>query len=409
MHMAKKTGGKHRLRRAGIVTGLLALAAGYVWWALVQPLLKLQPTLTLQVPTQAAQQPALIWPNYGESAIGAAGYGVLATEGNQKPLPTASIAKVMTALAVLRQRPLQLNQAGPTITLGQADVDSYNSFIARDGSVVGVALGEQISEYQALQALLLPSANNMAETLARWAFGSIASYNSYANSYAKQLGLASVHITDPSGYDQATVASARDLTLLGSLAMLNPVFAEIVAQPSATIPVAGTISNYNFMLGENGNIGIKTGNNDGDKGAFLFANKQQVGGKTITIVGTIMGGPDLLTVLRDSNPLINSAVGSFSQRQLISSGQEVGWYTTPAGHRVSIHSSSLDILAWNGFKYTISAHLQPLKLPATANTQVGDTSILVDGRTSVGPTPLTLSQTIPYPSIWWRLSHPLGH
>jgi D-alanyl-D-alanine carboxypeptidase (penicillin-binding protein 5/6) len=44
-----------------------------------------------------------------------------------------------------------------------------------------VQLGEELSEYQALQALLLPSANNIAETLARWAFGSIDAYNAYAN------------------------------------------------------------------------------------------------------------------------------------------------------------------------------------------------------------------------------------
>lgn len=407
MHMVKHKRDKNRRRRFAFGFALLVIVAGYLALALTQPFLRLQPTVSLQVPTVAASNVALSWPNYGESAVGAAGYGVLATSGDQKPLPTASIAKVMTALAVLRQRPLQLNQQGPTITITQADVDSYNSFVARDGSVVPVNLGEQITEYQALQAMLLPSANNMAETLARWAFGSVTSYNAYANSYAKRLGLSSMHITDPSGYEQSTVASARDLTLLGSLAMLNPVFSQIVAQPSATIPVAGTIQNYNFMLGQNDNIGIKTGNNDGDKGAFLFASKQRVENQEIVIVGTIMGGSDLASVLRDSDPLTTSTAAGFSLRHLTSDNQQVGWYTTPAGQKVSVQTGATDIIAWNGYSYGLSAHLNSLTLPTAAGTQVGATNLVVNGKASAS-TPLTLPQTIPSPSLWWCLTHPLG-
>src|SRR3982751_4122345 len=112
MHMSKKHQRKHRFRGFATLLIIGLVVAGYVAWALAQPLLNLQPTVTLQVPAQAATKVALDWPDYGESAIGAAGYGVLATSGSQKALPTASIAKVMTALAVLRQRPLPLNQQG---------------------------------------------------------------------------------------------------------------------------------------------------------------------------------------------------------------------------------------------------------------------------------------------------------
>jgi D-alanyl-D-alanine carboxypeptidase (penicillin-binding protein 5/6) len=285
--MAKKRGGKKKILVPFV---LLLLAIGYGALALTQPLLSIQGKVTFAMPAKPATKVELSWPDYGQSAVGISGYGVVATHGTQKAIPTASIAKVITAMAVLRQHPLQVGEQGPDIVLSQADVDSYTSFVAKDGSVVGVALGEHISEYQALQALLLPSANNMAVTLARWAFGSVEAFNTYANGYAKQLGLTSVHMTDPSGYDVTTVASAHDLTVLGSLAMLNPVLAEIVAQPSAKIPVQGTITNYNFQLGDNGNVGIKTGNNDGDKGAFLFAHKQSIDGQEVIVVGTIMGG-----------------------------------------------------------------------------------------------------------------------
>lgn len=404
--MAKKRDKRHRIF---IPASLLILAAGYTAWALTQPFLSISAKTTFSSPTKKATSVALDWPEYGQAAIGAPGHGVLATHGSQTPLPTASIAKVMTAVAVLRQRPLHIGEQGPDIVIAQADVDSYHTFVAGDGSVVGVALGEHITEYQALQALLLPSANNMAETLARWAFGSIDAYNNYANSYAKQLALTSIHITDPSGYDTKTVASAHDLTLLGTLAMLNPVFAEIVALPSATIPVQGTIRNYNFMLGENGNVGIKTGNNDGDKGAFLFTSKHEVEGQIITVVGTIMGGPDLSTVLKDSGSLTQSAFDGFQNTTFIKSGQKIGTYTVPGqGTLDAVATDSLAFPTWNAATYIGSSSLQPLKGLTPAGTKVGTYTIRDMQSNAMSTVPIKLVSNANRPSITWLLTHPFG-
>lgn len=406
VHMAKKRGGKKKLL---VLASLVILAGGYTAWALTQPFLSISAQTTFSTPTVPSREVSLDWPDYGEAAVGAPGYGVLATHGSQTPLPTASIAKVMTAVAVLRQRPLHIGEQGPDIVITQADVDSYHGFVTGDGSVVGVAVGEHISEYQALQALLLPSANNMAETLARWAFGSIDAYNDYANDYAKQLGLTSVRITDPSGYDAQTVASAHDLTLLGMLAMVNPVFAEIVAQPSAKIPVQGTISNYNFMLGEAGNVGIKTGNNDGDKGAFLFASKQEVGGRTITVIGTIMGGPDLSTVLKNSGPLTQSTFSGFRNTTFVKAGQKIASYDVPGqGIFDAIAATDLTFATWNGATYTGSSVLQPLKGTTAAGTVMGDYTVTdtSDGTTST--VPIQLATSALRPSVTWRLTHPFS-
>jgi D-alanyl-D-alanine carboxypeptidase (penicillin-binding protein 5/6) len=404
--MAKKRGSKKKVL---IPIGLLLIAAGYVTLAMTQPLLSIQGKPTYSMPAKPARQVQLDWPDYGEAAVGVSGYGVVATHGSQKALPTASIAKVVTALAVLRQRPLQVGEQGPDIVLTQADIDSYNSFVAKEGSVVGVALGEHITEYQALQALLLPSANNMADTLARWAFGSVDAYNKYANNYAKQLGLSSVRVTDPSGYDVTTVASAHDLTVLGSLAMMNPVFAEIVAQPSAKIPVQGTIYNYNFQLGEGGNIGIKTGNNDGDKGAFLFANKQTLDGQEVTVVGAIMGGPDLTTVLRDSAPLAKTTGQGMTNQTFIKAGQKVGSYDVPGQGTVdAIANVDLVFPAWNGDSYSGLVSLDPLTGATDTDSKVGSFTVLDTTTHSTSTVSVKLAKATQAPGIFWRLSHPLG-
>ncbi|HWT56154.1 MAG TPA: hypothetical protein VN031_03955 [Candidatus Microsaccharimonas sp.] len=404
--MAKRSGGKKKLL---VPFGLVMVVGGYVALALTQPLLSITGKTTFTPTLTKAEPVSLTWPGYGESSIGVAGYGVLATNGDQKPLPTASIAKVMTALAVLRQRPLHVGEQGPDIVITQDDIDTYRNFVASDGSVVGIALGEHISEYQALQALLLPSANNMAVTLARWAFGSIDAYNTYANTYAKQLGLTSINITDPSGYDVKTVASSHDLTLLGTLAMLNPVFAEIVAQPSATIPVEGKITNYNFMLGENGNVGIKTGNNDGDLGAFLFASKQQIGSQTITLVGTIMGGPDLATVLRNSGTLTTSALAELKNTNFVTAGQKLGTYVIPGQGAVdAVAASDLSFPTWNGMAFTSSVSLSPIK-NTSATAQVGTFTVTNTTTHISSSVPIHLASATQQPSLKWKLLHPFGN
>ena len=115
-----------------------------------------------------------------------------------------------------------------------------------------IAAGEQLTELQALQALLLPSANNIAAVLARWDAGSADRFVARMNATARSLGMTHTRYTDPSGYDAATVSTAADQVRVVDRAMRLPVFASIVATPSATLPVAGTVHNTNTCSGTTG-------------------------------------------------------------------------------------------------------------------------------------------------------------
>src|SRR5438132_904202 len=102
--------------------------------------------------------PTLPWPSPGTGAVGVSGLGLVASSGNEQAIPAASVAKVMTALVVLEDKPLNKGDAGPTITLTGTDVQSYESDLADKQSVVQVLAGEQLSELQLLQGILIPSA-----------------------------------------------------------------------------------------------------------------------------------------------------------------------------------------------------------------------------------------------------------
>ena len=394
-------------KRGFIVSLVIVLCASYTAYVLTEPFAVAQPKVTFLY-SRSSQAISLSWPSYGEAAIGITGDGVLATHGSNTPLATASTAKILTALAVLKQVPLTTNKNGPVITMTQADVDSYNKYFAEGGSVVKVAVGEQISEYQALEAMLMPSANNIAESLARWAFGNIAAFNSYANNFARQLGMTDTTVTDPSGFLGTTVSTPHDLVILGEAALANPVVAHIVAQTGATIPVQGTIINVNSLLGHEGIVGIKTGNNDQDQGCFLFASRQTIGPQTIMVIGVIMNGPNLATTMYDALPLISSTTAAFHNVAIVKAGTTVASYTTAWGNQGSIVAQhDLSIIAWNNADITTLISLQKLQAPISANSNVGSLTVNDNSSNTKYEVPVILQQSIKDPSLLWRFTHSL--
>jgi serine-type D-Ala-D-Ala carboxypeptidase (penicillin-binding protein 5/6) len=232
-----------------------------------------------------------VWPAEGQAAFVLGGQSQIHAGPNQHAAPIASVAKVMTAYLVLRDHPLATGEEGPTITLTDSDVADTDRRLRQEESVVPVAVGEQLTERQALQALLLPSANNIAAVLARWDAGSVDAFVAGMNATARSLGMANTHYTDPSGYDDGTVSTAADQVRIVERAMGLPVFASIVATASATLPIAGTIRNTNTLLGSGGFVGVKTGSDDAAGGCFAFRAVRWVGGKPTTITGVVLGQP----------------------------------------------------------------------------------------------------------------------
>ncbi|HVD89960.1 MAG TPA: hypothetical protein VNB91_13785 [Jatrophihabitantaceae bacterium] len=295
---ARTTTRRIRIRRtrvAGLLVGIAAIAA-----ALGYQMLRSSPSSTTSLADVLRTEhrgavgeavPSTVWPAQGQAAFVQTGRSQVQAGPNQHAAPIASVAKVMTAYLVLRDHPLRLGEDGPTITLTDADVADTERRRGRRESVVSIAAGEQLTERQALQALLLPSANNIAAVLARWDAGSTDRFVAQMNATARSLGMPHTRYTDPSGYDDATVSTAADQVRIVNRAMRLPVFASIVATPSATLPVAGTVHNTNTLLWHNGFVGVKTGSDDAAGGCFAFRAIRWIDGKRTTITGVVLGQP----------------------------------------------------------------------------------------------------------------------
>jgi D-alanyl-D-alanine carboxypeptidase (penicillin-binding protein 5/6) len=234
--------------------------------------------------------PGTVWPADGQAAV-QIGQSQVQAGPNQHAAPIASVAKVMTAYLVLRDYPLQLGQDGPAITFTDADVADTDRRRRQEESVVSIAAGEQLTERQALEALLLPSANNIAAVLARWDAGSADRFVARMNAAAQSLGMTHTRYTDPSGYDDGTVSTAADQVRIVVGAMRLPVFASIVATTSATLPVAGTVHNTNRLLRHDGFVGVKTGSTAAAGGCFAFRAVRWIDGRRTTITGVVLGQP----------------------------------------------------------------------------------------------------------------------
>jgi len=278
-----------RARAAGLLLVIAAVAAlGY------RLLASSSPSATSSVEHRgsiAAAPRSTVWPADGQAAFIQSGQSRVHVGPSQHAAAIASVAKVMTAYLVLRDHPLQADQDGPPITLTDADVADTDLRRRRQESVVSIVAGERLTERDALEALLLPSANNIAAVLARWDSGSLERFVARMNATARSLGMADTRYTDPSGYDDATVSTAADQVRIVDRAMRLSVFARIVALPSAWLPVAGVVHNTDTLLGRGGFVGVKTGSDTAAGGCFAFRAVRWVGGKRTTITGVVLGQP----------------------------------------------------------------------------------------------------------------------
>lgn len=255
------------------------------------------------------QDGQLVWPAIGQAAIGSVEDGVLASSSdNEKLRPTASTAKVITALAIMEKQPFKQGHEGQTYTITRDDITSLNAYITEGGSTLPMLIGMKLTQYQAMQRMLIASDNNMADILVKRIFGSMETYVMYAHDMLKRMGVTRTVVADASGFSPATVSTPSELIAIGIAALKNPVIARIVALRQAEIPVAGIIKNTNQLLGVNGTIGIKTGTTDEAGSCLLFAARYTAkDGQRGTIVGVIMGDTNHNRLYSDCRDLLASA------------------------------------------------------------------------------------------------------
>jgi len=384
------------------LAGLVVLALVAV--QLLRPVPKIGPTSLQPVSKQLGSTPPdLPWPTIGSSAVAVAGLGTIGTHGSQTALPLASTVKMMTALLVLEDHPLPLAQQGPMIPVTADDVATYQDEKNQGQSVFPVAAGEQLSEYQALEALLVPSGNNVADLLAVWDAGSLSAFAGKMNVRATAAGMTHTKYVDASGFSPGSVGTPADLIKLAELAMQNPVFAEIVNQPEATLPVAGRVFNVDAALGQEGIIGVKTGSSSQAGACFVFAADVKADGQPARVFGAVLGLPTLDDAFNAATGLIHAVVPALHYRSIISTDQVIAEYSAPWGDQTTIFvEQDINWVVYDGMALHETTDLKPISPPLASGSNVGSVTVRVgDEKTSI---PLKTTGGIFDPDVFWRLT-----
>ncbi|MET8451411.1 D-alanyl-D-alanine carboxypeptidase [Streptomyces sp. NPDC005209] len=398
------------VRRVKIWTPVAVLLA--IVFAVVQNLRPLpEPTLDLTAKdsfTFDGGKVDIPWPAKGQAALDVQGIGTFGSSGDQKPVPIASVAKVMTAYLILRDHPLKSGEDGPKIKI---DKPAEEQSDAGQESTVPVTAGDSISEREALQAILLPSANNVARLLARWDSGSEKGFVTKMNATAKKLGMTNTTYTDPSGLTDSTVSTAVDQVKLAKKAMEQPAFREVAAMMSYVDYKGHKRNNYNRLVGYNNVVGIKTGTTTSALGNLVFAAKQTVDGETRTIIGAAMrqpaGGSDntiISGVLEAGDKLIRAAQGSLKSAKILKKGDVVGYVDDGLGGRTPVVlTKDLPAVGWAGLKVTLSFTADKVPHTAKAGTKVG-TLTVGDGSSGAVGVPVALQKDLAEPGFAAKLT-----
>ena len=361
-----------------------------------------------EVSRVAGLVPTLPWPAVGEAAVAVPATGEALQSGPEAPVPMASLAKVMTGDVVLRDHPLGPNFQGPTVVVSPADQAEADAQQAANATSAPVVAGEALSERQLLDGLLVHSANNFADILARWDVGSTAAFVAKMNATAAQLGMRSTRYLDASGLDNGSVATAADQLRVAADAMTNPTFAAIVAQPSVQLPVAGTLANYVKDVGTDGIVGVKSGFTQAAMGCLVLAAERSVAGRNVLVLAAVTGqpAPNPLDVAEHADlQLVDAVAAALHDVDVVAKGSVVGRVTVPWGSRPvrAVAGRGLTLLVWPGQPVDMTVTASRVRAGMVRGDSVGTLSVSV-GRHQV-LIPVRLTGGLSGPSMRWRLAH----
>jgi D-alanyl-D-alanine carboxypeptidase (penicillin-binding protein 5/6) len=369
-----------------------------------------RPTLEKSLPASATAGglvPALPWPHSGEAAVAVAGIGEVGAAGPSTPVPIASLAKVMAAVVVLRDHPLAAGQGGPLVAITAGDEAVFQADQAAGDSVAPVVAGESLSELQLLEALLIPSADNLGPVVAVWDAGSEAAFVAKMNDTASVLGLRSTHYADVDGIDPATVSTAGDQLRLAEVAVANPVLMSIVRQPEVSLPNSPLLSNYNTVLGEDGIVGIKTGSTTAAGGCFMFAANGTAAGRHVQVLGVVLGqtaAPLIPAALDASRVLIEPALAALHPVTVLPAGTVVAHISSAWGRPVPVTTTKAVTVLHFGrlpVHFAVKTSVNPVPIRLAGGTQVATVTVTAGGLTQT--VPAQTSGPTPGPSLRWRL------
>ena len=291
----------------------------------------------------------------------------------------ASTTKIMTALIICEQCNVLDRMRIPKEAVGI------------EGSSMYLREGEILSLQELLYGLMLHSGNDAAVALAIYCGGTVEGFAQLMNDKAHRLGLTDTHFENPHGLDSpGHYSTARDLAVLASYAMKNPIFAQTVSAKTVRVGER-SLRNHNKLLWRvEGADGVKTGFTKA-AGRILVSSASRDGRRLVCV--TIDDGNDWL----DHATLLEDGFSRYSLQKLLSEGERVGTVEVAGGE-----AQTVELLAATDFYYPISQKEKVCRIlsgpgfayaPVVQGEEAGFVYLCI-GDAPVGKVPVVYGQTV---------------
>lgn len=252
---------------------------------------------------------------------------VIASKNADKQMPMASTVKLLTSL-VFAENTSKSEMIPFTEDALKTTITALNNFKK-------INIGDKISSNDLMKAVMILSANDAAYLMADSVAGDSKDFVRMMNDKVKSFGLENTYIVNPSGLEsdaldpsnkEINLSTAYDMAIIASEAYKNEWIRDIISTEykETSIDLSGSlifIQSRNKILGENGNIGGKTGN-EVKAGHCFVGFFERDGRKLVTVALKSQYGEDGTNVFDDTNKIAD--YGYSSEKQVLKkSGEDI--------------------------------------------------------------------------------------
>ncbi len=291
----------------------------------------------------------------------------------------ASTTKIMTALLICEKCNVLDQMRIPKEAVGV------------EGSSMYLQEGEKLTLQELLYGLMLSSGNDAAVALALYCSGSIEEFANQMNDKARSLGMTQTHFVNPNGLDAENhYSTARDLAILASYAMENPIFSKTVSTKTITIGQR-SLRNHNKLLWRYpGADGVKTGFTRA-AGRILVSSATK---NRRRLVAVTINAPD---DWNDHARLLDDGFSKYNLQRIVTMGDCVGYRELVGGD-----AERVCVLAAENYVYSIAADETPqlllpgpgfLYAPVVEGVDAGYAYVILSGK-AVDKIPVVYGETV---------------
>lgn len=355
----------------------------------------------------AAQGVAFDIPAESAILISAESGQVLFAKNETKPLPPASLTKIMTMLLAMEavdRGVARLEDAVP--------ISRYASSMG--GSQVFLSPDEKFTLEELLEAVAIASGNDASVAVAEHLAGTEENFVERMNQRAKELGMKDTVFANASGLptpegESACITTAHDVAIMAREIIVR--FPKVLEWTSIWQknfrhePRPFVLTNTNRLIRTYpGADGLKTGHTEA-AGFCLAATAKR---DDVRLISVVMRTESDTARLEQTTRVLDYGFRAFEQVFAVVAGENVGLVPVPEGRKeevAALAQGDLKLMALRGSQSELKRELKPLpdlKAPVTKGQVIGDLVVILRDE-ALGSIPVVAAEDVPRANLLIRL------